>query len=281
MTAEFERFQRDVDATSAPDYETFRAAGPDMPVAERDEFLASHPGLRRYDEAFDRLLANVAATTVAGRPAVWFLYNMGLVVKTPRATFGIDIAHRQDVRLEPLLDVALVTHNHDDHVGAALLRIMNRHGKTVVSNFIANYGPLRNGNGIGGYTRKEKTFAIADATIRTALSDHNSYLEGFTTTFELTVGDWTLYHTGDSYNLAQLAPTHTPDLWIVHPRCGLHVADAVRKFHPRRVVIGHLCEMGHPPTQGRWTLQDGLDEAAKAEGAGAETIVPLWGTRLQ
>lgn len=273
-------FQADIDATSAPAYAAFRAAGPEMPEAARQAAFSANPGLRRYDEAFEKVFAEVQATTVASRPAVWLIYNMGLVVKTPRTTFGIDLAHRQDVRLAPLLDFTLVTHNHEDHVGPAFLAEMNGQGKTIVSNFLANYGAFRAGKMPGGYTRRRKTFRLGDVRIRTANSDHNPYLKDFTTTFEITVGDWTLYHTGDSQNLARLNPARTPDLWVVHPRCGLDVAEGVRKFHPRRVAICHLCEMGHPPNQWRWTLADGLADAAAAAAAGAEAFVPLWGERL-
>lgn len=277
----FRAFQHDIDAVSAPQFKAFRAAGGEMSDAARASALAASPGLRRYDEAFDRVFAEVqAAPTPQGRPLVWFVYNMGLVVKTPRTTFAIDLTHRQDVRMAPLLDFALVTHNHEDHVGPALLAMMDGQGKTIVSNFLDNYGALRCGKMPGGFTRRRKTFRLGDAVIRTATSDHNPYLRDFTTTFEIAVGDWTLYHTGDSQNLARLNPTRTPDLWVVHPRCGLDVAEGVRKFHPRRVAICHLCELGHPPNQWRRSLADGLEDAARAESAGAEAIVPLWGQRI-
>lgn len=278
----FNRFQRAVDATTADSFKTFVAAGPSLAPKDRETAFAASPGLRLYDEALDKVLRETAETSVAAgdTPAVWFLYNMGIVVKTPRALFAIDIAHRQGVRLAPLLDFALITHNHDDHWLPDFYFKVDGAGKTVVSNFLDNYRAFRSENGNpGGYSRGKRTLRLADATIRVAPSDHNGYLKNFTSTFEISVGDWTLYHTGDSSNLAKLNPTHKPDLWFVHPRCGLDVTAAVRKFHPRRTVIGHLCELGH--TKWRWTLADGLDEAAKAEAAGTEAIVPLWGQRIQ
>ena len=145
----------------------------------------------------------------------------------------------------------------------------------------AGHDPAVRAGHPGGYARGRRVFALGDARIRTALSDHNRYLRNFTTAFEIAVGDCTLYHTGDSQNLAKLRPTRTPDLWVVHPRCGLDVAEGVRAFRPRRVAICHLCELGHPPERWRWTLADGREKAACAEAAGAEAIVPLWGERLQ
>ena len=281
-TREAAAFQADVDGVSAPDYKAFRAAGTAMSEKARRAAFAAHPGLRRYDEAIEKVFDEARATVVppGAPPAVWLVYNMGLVVKTPRVLFGIDVAHRQGARFAPMLDFALVTHNHDDHWDRPFYDAMNGAGKTVVSNFLDNYAAVRAGHP-GGYARVRRVFTIGDARIRTALSDHNRYLRNFTPAFEIAVGDWTLYHTGDSQNLAKLRPTRAPDLWVVHPRCGLDVAEGVRAFRPRRVAICHLCELGHPPERWRWTLADGRAAADLARAAGAEAIVPLWGERLQ
>ncbi len=213
-------------------------------------------------------------------PAVWLVYNMGVVVRTPRSLFAVDLAHRRGASFAPMLDFALVTHNHADHWDPAFYEAMNGAGKTVVSNFLDNYGAVRGGRSPGGYAPGERTLELGDATVRAAPSDHNRYLVDFTTAFEVSVGGWTLYHTGDSCNVGKLGPSRPPDLWIVHPRCGLDVGEGVRAFRPRRVAICHLCEMGHPPERWRWTLSDGLRAAALAEDAGAEAFVPLWGDRL-
>ncbi len=277
----FRGVQRAVDATPASVYELFRAAGPYLSETTVKAVHRDFPGLRRYDEALEKVMREIQDTVVDGMPAVWLVYNMGLVVKTPAKTFAIDLAHRQGLLLEPLLDFALVTHNHDDHVDCGLLKTMDGHGKTVVSNFFGNYGALRADGVPGGYTPARGTFRMGDVSIRAVPSDHNGYLRNFTLAYEITVGGWTLYHTGDSSNIAKLKPLRKPDLWVVHPRCGLDVADGVRKFQPRRVVLGHLCELGHVPGRWRWTMEDGLDEAAKAKAAGAETVVPVWGERIQ
>ena len=274
-----EAFQREIDATAASDYEAFRGAGPDMPDTARLAAYAARPALRLYDEAIDAVFAEAAATVVTGSPAVWLVYNAGVVVKTPRCLFAIDLAHRKDVRFATSLDFALVTHNHGDHVSPAFLKAMDSQGKTVVSNFFDNYGAHRGGRMPGGYAPDRKTLSLGDVTVRTALSDHNPYLEDFTTAFEVTAGGWTLYHTGDSQNLDKLRPSRPPDLWIVHPRCGLDVAAGVRKFHPAKTVIAHLFELGH--TRWRWGLAEGREDAARAVEAGSEAVVPFWGQRIQ
>lgn len=279
---ELAAFQAGVDAVPAPAYQAFRAAGTEMPEEARRAAFAAHPALRRYDEAIERVFAEAEAAVVApgAPPAVWLVYNMGIVVKTPGSLFAVDLAHRQGARFAPALDFALVTHNHDDHWDRPFYDAMNGAGKTVVSSFLDNYAAVRAGRP-GGYARGPKTFALGDATVRATPSDHNRYLVDFTTAFEVSVGDWTLYHTGDSCNAGKLRPTRAPDLWVVHPRCGLDVAEGVRAFGPRRVAICHLCELGHAPDRWRWTLADGREQAARAEAAGCPAVVPLWGERLQ
>ena len=278
-TEKKQSFQRDVDATETRVYAAFVAEGLAISPARRKAAYAAAPALRTYDLAFESVLREAVATPAPrDTPAVWFLYNMGLVVKTRETLFAIDVAHRRGPELASHLDFALITHNHDDHWTPAFYTAMDRAGKTVVSNFLDNYGAHRGGTSPGGFAPGRRTLKLGDVTIRTALSDHNGYLRNFTSTFEISVGNWTLYHTGDSSNIAKLNPSRTPDLWIVHPRCGLGVADGVWKFHPVRTVIGHLCELGH--SKWRWTLADGREEAAKAESAGSTAVVPLWGERI-
>ena len=124
--------------------------------------------LRRLEDAFDKVRREVRGTTVGDIPAVWMLYNMGVVVKTREAVFSIDLHHRRAAELAPLLDFALITHNHDDHWRQDFYQAMDRAGKTVVSNFLANFGPVDWRSGAadwaagGGYTRARKTFRIRD-----------------------------------------------------------------------------------------------------------------------
>ena len=54
-----------------------------------------YPILRRYDEAFRKVAREMRETKVEGdTPAVWFVYNMGVIVKTRKSLFSIDLCHR-------------------------------------------------------------------------------------------------------------------------------------------------------------------------------------------
>ena len=243
--------------------------------------------LVRLENAFDEVLRGLHETNVGDVPAVWSVYNMGFVVKTRRAAFSIDLVHRRAAELTPFLDFALVTHNHDDHWRPDFYRAMNGAGKTVVSNFLDNYGtvnwtqkaPARYRN--CGFTRAEKVFRIKDVEIRTSLVDHNDGLIDFTTAFEIRVGDWTLYHTGDCGRKSERklrTAWGRPDLWLFFPGCGIDVTRAVRRIRPKRLVFGHLWELGHD--SGR--LDAPLVRAAlsAARSVGVEPELALWGDRL-
>ena len=279
-TPDLDTFQKELDAITPNDYKAFQLPGTELPDADRLAAYAAFPGLKRYDEAFDKIFTEIQSTTVTDKPAIWYVYNMGVIVKTPQALFTIDVNHRQATRLEPILDFALITHNHHDHYSDRFLDAVDRAGKTVISNFDDNYGAYFAKRMPGGFTRTAKTFNIKDVTIKTSLSDHNRYLVDFTTAFEVTIGDYTIYHSGDSQNIDKLNPTRTPDLWIVHPRCGLKAPEGIAKFHPKKTVIAHLFELGHAVDRWRWRVSDGLAEIKKAEEAGGAAVMPLSGDRL-
>ncbi len=241
--------------------------------------------LRRLENAFDKVLREVRETTVGDIPAVWSLYNMGVVVKTRESVFSIDLHHRRAVELAPLLDFALITHNHGDHWRQDFYQAMNGAGKTVVSNFLDNYGAAdwRKGGADwaagGGFRAGEATLRLRDVEIRTSLVDHNDYLIDFTTAFEIHVGSWTLYHTGDCGKGSEpKLRACRPDLWVFFPGCGIDVGAAVRRVRPKRLAFGHLWELGH--RNGRLTAPLLRNAFAAARRAGADPVLALWGDRL-
>lgn len=268
----YAQLQAEIDLVRASTFGQYRGAF-------RPQLLQDFAALQRLENAFDQVVREVRETTVTDKPAVWFLYNMGVVVKTPETCFAIDLMHRRGRELAPLLDFALITHNHSDHYTPEFYQAMNGAGKTVISNFLDNYG-VKNWNMDGGYTRVPKTFKIKDVVIKTGLTDHNGYLVDFTSAYEIMSHGFTIYHSGDCSNVGKLNPSVTPDLWFVHPYCGLKVEDGVKKFHPKQTVIAHLNELGHDVNRWRWTWKDGLKAKASVEKAGGAAVVPTWGERI-
>lgn len=271
--ADYAALQAEIDEVTPQDFKAYLDG-------EWDWFgLARKTALQRLDDAFDKVLMEVKATGVTDKPAIWLVYNMGVIVKTKETCFSIDLKHRRAPEIAPLLDFALITHNHGDHFTEGFYKAMNGAGKTVISNFKDNYG-TKDWKKTGGYTRTAKTFRVKDVEIRTSLTDHNGYLVDFTTVFEVHVGKYTIYHSGDCSNVAKLNPTRRPDLWIVHPYCGMKSESGVEKMKPQLTVMAHLNELGHARDRWRWTWTDGLKAKARVEETGGAAIVPIWGERI-
>jgi L-ascorbate metabolism protein UlaG (beta-lactamase superfamily) len=236
--------------------------------------------LEKLETAFENIVREAGELTVGDVPAVWSVYNMGYLVKTRESFFSIDLVHRRAAELAPLLDFALITHNHNDHWRQDFYGAMNGSGKTVVSNFLDNYG-VADWRADGGFTPAERQFKIRDVEIRTSLIDHNDYLVDFTTAFEIKVGDFILYHTGDSGRGTEEklgTVTGRPDLWLFFPGCGIDVARAVEIVNSKRIVFGHLWELGHKT--GRLTAPLIRNALCAARGKCPDVSFALWGDRI-
>lgn len=84
-----------------------------------------------------RAVEEIRATKVAeGSMRVWYIYNMGVVVKTAEATVGIDVAGTYEApsiaEVGGLLDVLVVTHPHGDHLDALVAAAAARSGAKIV-----------------------------------------------------------------------------------------------------------------------------------------------------
>ena len=95
------------------------------------------------------------------------------------------------------------------------------------------------------------------------------------------IGNFTLYHSGDCYSHAKLHVLRQPDLWVLHPRCGMDPAKACAEaIRPKKAVVAHLQELGHAKGGARWTYENGMSDCRRIEAAGFPAVMPLWGERL-
>ena len=273
------------DAISVWNRETELVAPRDYMAYRRDGNTRGFASLEKLEAAFEKVFREVKETVVTGSaPAVWSVYNMGYIVKTRESLFSIDLVHRRDLEFAPLLDFALITHNHGDHYRMDFYKAMDSAGKTVVSNFLDNYG-VKDWNKDGGFIRGVKTFKFKDVEVRTSLIDHNDYLIDFTTAFEIKVGDFILYHTGDSGRGTEPKLNTVwgrPDLWLFFPGCGIDTVKAVKKVNAKRIVFGHLWELGHAQNhQGRLDERLIRPRLVWAKEAGCEDVsLAFWGDRI-
>ena len=265
--------------------------------AECETWYEKYPILRRYDEAFGKVVREMRETKVEGdTPAIWYVYNMGVIVKTRKSLFSLDLCHRLAPTIADELDFAIISHNHLDHYTREFYRAMDGRHKTVFQNFECNYGAaLHAVNGklvgdLGGYSYGECKYNVRDVTVRTYVSDHNPILRKFVMPVEVHIGDYTILHNGDTYDVQNLRPVRTPDVWIHHAWCwggcykreewsNSETVRGIRAFHPRLAVVSHHQELTHTKP-GRRRFEHALDRKTAAEEEGVRAIAPFWGDRI-
>lgn len=270
------RLQEEIDEVPADPMEAYFEDGTDAAALN-----ARYAALARLDAAFDKVVREVRETVVTDKPAVWYLYNMGTVVKTRESVIGLDICHPRGPELEPLLDFATISHNHCDHYTRSFYRRMDRAHKTVFSNFLDNYGAAWTKGVVGGFSRGEREVRIRDVSLKTYETNHNPTLRRFTMPVEIDCGGYTILHVGDTDNVEDIRPRNPIDLWIHHVFShGLVSVRGAVHLKPKLTVITHLQELHHAKDRWRFTYAQGEDARKQVVAAGYDAVVPLWGDRI-
>ena len=274
-----EIIQKYVNDVTPSVYESFYLPGCSLDSEKVEEFYRNSPLFHFYDHAFEKVLNGVKTETVAeNEVAIWYLYNMGCVIKTSKHCFGIDIHHRRSEELVPYLEFVMVTHNHRDHSTLKLLQAMLKEKKMIYSNFFPS---------LGGYSKEPfRKLEFDDLTIYAHESDHNPSLQKFVMPFEIVCGKGenacVIFHSGDSHRAEQLKPVSDHvDFHIVHPFVGLKVVDAATQtVKGETTVIAHLLELHHEWNHWRWTYKDGIAALEQVIAAGKNAILPVWGDKI-
>lgn len=241
------------------------------------------PILYAYREAFDKLIDELETVDVQqGNTRVWLLYNMGFVVKTPTACFGIDVDHRLAVQLEPYLDFLCITHNHGDHANKELMDAMNSKGKPVISNFYEKSQDY--------FSTEATSYQIGDITIRTDISDHlrDPKLANFVTLYRIDCGEssgnFSMLHCGDSgFNPERFENVQGPvNLLVLRwgaPRENDIIGDERGQVQPDYAVLSHLIELRHNPyPKGQASITQTLKHLPNVKCD--NTLLPFWGEML-
>ncbi len=275
--AAFNRIQEYADTCSANYFKNYLAS-----MDQACEMTEKYdPMLGFYRLAFDKVLTEVQTTRVEnGTAVIWLLYNMGYIVKTPSGCFGIDISHRYAEKFAPYIDFLCVTHKHTDHYDDKLIQLMIESNKPVLSNYLK---PSENYK----YTSKVPTsYTIGNFKITTNITDHNTTLTNFVTTFQINCGTdgggLVLMHVGDSnykasqYTIAEhvnvFIPRYAPNALTENNVLGSVVT-------PDYVLLSHMLELAHAGVdESRWSMVLGLERASKLNCA--NSVLPFWGEKF-
>lgn len=271
--------QKYADTVTPPQYESFYLPGCSLTPEMLDGFYNAAPLFHFYDCAFEKVLHGIKTESVAeNEVAIWYLYNMGYVVKTKKHCFGIDIHHRRSEELVPYLDFLLITHNHRDHYTVRFMDAVSKAKKMVYSNFYPS---------IGGYSKEPfRKIEFGDLTIYAHESDHNANLQKFVMPFEVVCGKdenaCVIFHSGDSHRAEQLKTiSDHVDFHMVHPYVGLNIVDAATQtVKGKTTLISHLLELHHEWDHWRWTYKDGIAAMDRLLEAGKNAVLPVWGDKI-
>ena len=85
----------------------------------------------------DQALAEIPKTTVpAGKIKIWYIYDMGLIVKSDTATVAFDLSstsvYRNMKDFAKYVDILIISHYHGDHFDLAVVREVLKNGGTII-----------------------------------------------------------------------------------------------------------------------------------------------------
>lgn len=276
----FERIEIMSDDFNDPDLFKEYLNSPEEIAVEMEN---SMPLLYCYRNAFDKVIEELESTQLEeGSIAIWQLYNMGFLVKTPSGAFGVDVDHRLADKLEPFLDFICVTHNHVDHANKKLMDAMNKAGKPVLSNFYSQDSEY--------FSKEPSTYKIGDFTIRTDITDHlrDPDLPDFVTVFRIECGNdannFSMLHCGDSgFDPIHFKNVEGPiDLTIM--RWGAERENDILGSGSGQVqtdyaFLSHLIEQRHSLyPKGQASISKTLEHLPNVKCE--NTFIPFWGEKL-
>ena len=216
-----------------------------------------------------------------GSMRVWYIYNMGVVIKTANATIGIDVAGTyvapSIADVGGLLDVLIVTHPHGDHLDAKVAAAAERAGAKIVVadervrvDYSNQNNLVRDPNGESMVKVLAGSALAAQALVGvepggsimvkgvriTAYPAEHNYPNGTEDAFSATPTDWFyveasgfgILHTGDGFLSSAKSDLSGKrvDLYIVHYVDGMLAEDYYKLVPQSRVMFPlHIHELGH------------------------------------
>lgn len=237
--------------------------------AQAAQMEDSIPILYYLHKATSTSVAEIRSTHVKRGAVIWKLYNMGYIVKTRDACFGIDINQPGSEKLVDVLDFVIASHIHSDHNNIALLDAMVAAGKPVYSPFYSK----------GTLISSTREFNFGEVNVRFTM---NVQADVPVIVSQIDCGKsahhYTIYHIGDSRSVPDFNPDRHVNLFILHIENAMNVFDAVACVKPDVTVYDHVMELGHSISQWRWSYQYTYNKIKSLPPA--RSYVLTWGERL-
>ncbi len=262
--------QKYCDACPKSDYDTYYK----LASASESSKMEHNTILGYYKKTLRRVAEEISSENVpAGKVAVWHLYNMGYVIKTPSHCFGIDLKHKDAAQLVPYIEFLCITHKHVDHYSDEMNEAMKIAGKPVYSNFLDNEYRI---------TGKKTLKPAEGIEMVVSLADHSAELKNFCVTYQIDCGADTgnkiIYHIGDTYNAAQLSKTKPVDIFIPHGGINMNFTQVMNKIEPKVTLVSHINELSHAIDNYRWPYSKAFERVEQFNPRTA--YVPVWGEKM-
>ena len=249
-------------------------------ATEAEKIEKQSPIIRYYKAAYNKVLNELRNTTsvAEGSVVIWYLYNMGFIIKTPSVCFGIDISHKYASSFADYLDFYLITHNHSDHYSNLLINVMNKDNKPVTSNYLNNsYRKTVPGE-----------YIIKGCTIKTNINDHSRSNLKSVVTYQIDCGNDTgnmiIMHTGDCgyYDDDDYDIGYNPiDLFIArYVKNNIELNVIGKRANCNYVFLSHILELGHEIGPDRRDHLDGMDRVRHIRTSVPDTYMPMWGDKM-
>jgi hypothetical protein len=269
--------QNAADRLPASSYMKYLRAWKSSP-SEADRLEREYLVLAYLRAATQQAVRDIRATQVRKGMAIWHLYNMGYVFKTPETCFGIDLHFRDAKVLAEDLDFLLITHRHRDHINPALLDAMIAAQKPVVTDWYP-------GSLLVNQTTELKFGSIR---VKVDIGDHHRHLPllswnnmlMYQIDYNNAGQSYTIYHSGDGNRFKKMRPDRPVDLFIVHVQLPMDVQDAIDYLAPRQAMVSHILELSHSrgfPLPLRWSFDFAFKKLEGIEENRA--LILTWGER--
>lgn len=261
------------------------------------ETVAQADDVRRWFAGRWEALSRELAAPPTGAASVHLLYNMGVIVRTPRLKVAFDLVSTRHVlgvywdvddalleRTVDLVDVLFVSHRHADHLDIEFAERMVRAGKPVVGPAEATDVLPR---GVLAFEAGERRtlFGVGKGNASLAITAHpGRHVRGRQTplrAFEVGIDDTvTVLHAGDhDFTSGRLKPRERPDLVVAHAAGWADAGLAVEAGgQAPQVMLAHLAEVGHTPDLGRPCYGEGLTVAGRSRYG---CVVSSWGESFE
>jgi len=243
-----------------------------------------------------------SASVQEGSMRVWYIYNMGVVIKTTNAIVGIDVAGTyvapSIADVGGLLDVLIVTHPHGDHLDAKVTAAAEKAGAKIVvadervrvdssGNIVRDPGGVSMVQALAGSALAAQalvgvelggTIEVKGVRITAYPAEHsypNRPDDDFSATptgwFYIEASGFGILHTGDGF-FSDAKPdlsSKRVDLYLIHYVDEICAEDYYELAPQSHVMVPlHLHELGH----GR----EILDYAMFSNALGQERDGDLW-----